>query len=48
MNGDEQQGDANPISDREKGNTAARDLRVQSQVHLVMPLQPYLIYRSET
>jgi len=37
MNGDERQGDANPISNREKRNAAARDLRVQSQVHLVMP-----------
>ena len=37
MNGDERQGDANPISNREKRNATARDLRVQSQVHLVMP-----------
>ena len=37
MNGDEWMGDKNTISDREKRNTATRDLWVQSQVHLVMP-----------
>jgi len=46
MNSDERQGDANPISDREKRNTAARDLRVQSQVHLVMPSPPTLSHPS--
>ena len=42
MNGDEWQGDKNPISDREKRNTATRDLWVQSQVHLAnVPPLPY-------
>ena len=39
MNGDERQGDANPISDREKKNSS-RGPRVQSRVHILFPSPP--------
>ena len=39
MNGDERQGDANLISDREKKNSS-RGPRVQSRVHIMFPSPP--------
>jgi len=48
MNGDERQGDANPISDWEKENSSSNgtNLRVQSRVHLAGYSHPTFILIS--